>query len=720
MGLTRWPNRPRRRPPSPRLPSLRPPIAAPPPAPDTRPAPLALTISGGATLGVHEAGYLYLLTEALRRADDAPRLALATGASAGSVNTLLAVLGACQPAIDAPADSPGWALWVDNGLADLQDPGFSSPVSLFSQRALFEQRAVVAQAWAAGLDADCDVVVSLPVTRLRSVEVAVSDALAFPRQTQRFVVRVQGHGPGRPPTLQSVRDPASYGLPFTGDVDADLRLLWQVVVASAAFPGAFAPVTIGYCEPLADTCDAPTASAAFIDGGVFDNVPLRMAHRLTADLPQVRHVYLDPAIRSYPEPSHAAPAGSDLSLGSFLADFASGFVAQARTHELFALAEQDPDVFHQTEVALSRAPQAGAHLQNFFGMFDRDLRAFDHALGMFDAWSDLARVTGLAEPPPALAARWDDPSWTAPACVRGWYERDPALQARCSGPEWHDLRVLIAVSLARVYSTCQGLSPALPAVRAHPHCAAAADGALPPTVVAGLGDPADALKRPGEDDLTHALRLMAAFGYAWDDLGLRAEDARRAPGVMADHLDTSLRGLARAQDDPIRRRLVLVAGRQGIGAVLEPPSDPARVYLLSGTVAEIGGSVQPLRGVEGARLHAAVQGDGLISVFTRDAEELSVSPAVGVEIDPWPRPSKAVSAVFGGRMAWQLGTPDGVGTRSCPTTTDPRLCSQPVAQAYTAATIARLLRVQLELDLHPWLPHAGTRYDVQIAVGPEF
>ena len=154
--------------------------------------------------------------------------------------------------------------------------------------------------------------------------------------------------------------------------------------------------------------------------------------------------------------------------------------------------------------------------------------------------------------------------------------------------------------------------------------------------------------------------------------------------------------------------------------MLTPPSDPARIHLLSGTVAEIGGSVQVLRGVEGARLHAAVQGDGLVSVFTRDSEELSVSPAAGLEIDPWPRPTGAATAVFGGRMAWQLGVPDGAGRRACPTTTDPRLCSQPVLQAYTAATVARLLRLQLQLDLHPWLPHPGTRYDLQIAVGPEF
>lgn len=52
----------------PAAPSVEPPASVAP----TAPPPLALTISGGATLGVHEAGYLYLLTEALRRADAPP------------------------------------------------------------------------------------------------------------------------------------------------------------------------------------------------------------------------------------------------------------------------------------------------------------------------------------------------------------------------------------------------------------------------------------------------------------------------------------------------------------------------------------------------------------------------------------------------------------------------------------------------------------------------
>lgn len=41
-------------------------------------------------------------------------------------------------------------------------------------------------------------------------------------------------------------------------------------------------------------------------------------------------------------------------------------------------------------------------------------------------------------------------------------------------------------------------------------------------------------------------------------------------------------------------------------------------------------------------------------------------------------------------------------------------------QAYGAATAFGVFRTQVELDLHPWLPHDGPRYDLQVAVGPAF
>lgn len=697
---------------------LAPPTAPPPAA--IPPDRLALTISGGATLGVHEAGTLYLLGQAAEALSPGPELVLATGASAGSGNTLLAVLELCgQPAAD-PADSLGWQLWVDNGLDAITPPGHRSPTALFSQEAMFQQRDRVAERWSAGLRDGCAVTVSLPVTRLESEEVTVADHLHLPRQTMRFVVRIDGHGPGTPPSISTVRLPGSAQLPLTGDPLDDLALLWEVVVASAAFPFAFEPVRLGYCAPEAPRCDEAERVAWFVDGGVFDNVPLRMAHRLTADVPGVRHVYLDPAIRAWPTPAPPGGPPGALDLAGYIAHFAGGFVSQARSHEVFALAEDDPEVVSATHVMRSRFPQAGAHLGNFFGLFDQDLRAFDFTLGMYDAWHALDALAGPGARE-AVAPRLGRPGWRRLACLRSWADGEEALRSACEGDELHDFRVLVAVAIAHAAAACSDPAVAAQAGPEHHVCARAGEqpAALLP-LLPGLTDPAQVLRQPGESDLDWTLRLMAAGGYRWTELGLEGDEADRAAGAMADRLAGSIRAMARAQGDPVQGRLLAVAGEQALAHSLAPPTDPRRLYLLGGTVAEVGASAQVAPGLPWARAHAMVQGDGLVSALTRDGEELSVSPGVGVELDPTPRSTGLLAPVFGARMTWQLGAADRGGAGSCAETVDPRLCSQGVVQGYGAVTVLGVFRTQVEVDVHPWLPGDGPRYDLQIAVGPEF
>jgi hypothetical protein len=683
---------------------------------------LALTISGGATLGVHEAGTLYLLGQAANALDPGPELVLATGASAGSGNTLLSVFEMCPVEQTAdPVDSLGWQVWVGSGFDQLTPDTHRSPVAVFSQDAVYEQLGLVSAAWDRGLREDCSVVVSLPVTRLQSVDVVVAPGLRLPRQTLRFVVRIDGRGPGQPPTLTRVSDPASYQLPLSGDPQTDLALLWEVVVASAAFPFAFDPVSIGYCDPDAPTCTEPQHTAWFIDGGVFDNVPLRMAHRLTADQPGVRHVYLDPAIRAYPELPPASASTDRPDLPGYLSQFLGGFVGQARSHEVFALAEHDPDVVEATHVPQSRFPQAGAHLNNFFGVFDRDLRVFDFTLGMVDAWAELPELAGDPNARAALAPRLDRPGWQHFACLQGWVDGDSSGKAACAGEEMHNFRVLTGVALARAWSACRDPAVAAQATAGHRVCANASS---PPTellpLLPGITDAAQLLQQPDEDDLSYTLRLMAAGGYQWTDLGLERDEAARAAGVMADRLAASVRVMAREQGNPVQARLLAIGGEQALAHVLAAPTDPRHLHLLGGTVAEIGASTQVSPRLAWARLHGVVQGDGLVSMLTRDAEELSISPGLGVEFDPAPRSTGALAPVLGARMTWQLSAADGAGSRRCSPALDARLCSQGVAQAYGAVTALGLFRTQVELDLHPWQPHDGPLYDLQIAVGPEF
>src|SRR5262249_32845692 len=61
-----------------------------------RPEAIALTASGGVSLGAYQAGYLYFATETVRRTPTAPPLRLVTGASAGSINAFLTAVSSCR------------------------------------------------------------------------------------------------------------------------------------------------------------------------------------------------------------------------------------------------------------------------------------------------------------------------------------------------------------------------------------------------------------------------------------------------------------------------------------------------------------------------------------------------------------------------------------------------------------------------------------------------
>ena len=72
-------------------------------------ADLAVTISGGVSLGSYEAGYLYLSTQTVRHTRGRYTLRLLTGASAGGVNALVTAINSCRPPNRDPHDDLGWA-----------------------------------------------------------------------------------------------------------------------------------------------------------------------------------------------------------------------------------------------------------------------------------------------------------------------------------------------------------------------------------------------------------------------------------------------------------------------------------------------------------------------------------------------------------------------------------------------------------------------------------
>src|SRR4029077_1383995 len=99
-------------------------ITNPTPCDETR-YPTLLTVEGGGSLGVYEAGMTYLLVDVFKRKwrhwPVSPRidrllplcLSVATGASAGNINSFLAAANWCDVNVDpSPEKSLFWTAWI--------------------------------------------------------------------------------------------------------------------------------------------------------------------------------------------------------------------------------------------------------------------------------------------------------------------------------------------------------------------------------------------------------------------------------------------------------------------------------------------------------------------------------------------------------------------------------------------------------------------------------
>src|SRR5437660_11772173 len=124
-------------------------LAAPPPS-GAR-GKLALTISGGVSLGSYEAGLTWAIVQYLRVSENASDLAAVTGASAGAANALMAAAMWCEDRGETGDADPDrnlfHDLWAPIGLEDVlpDDPsGFTSADALFAaaplERALRQLR----------------------------------------------------------------------------------------------------------------------------------------------------------------------------------------------------------------------------------------------------------------------------------------------------------------------------------------------------------------------------------------------------------------------------------------------------------------------------------------------------------------------------------------------------------------------------------------------------
>lgn len=728
---------------------------------------MGLTVSGGVSLGSFEAGYLYYLFETLKLNPGLVEPRIFTGASAGSVNALLSLMASCGPAQKRPDESLFYQTWIPIGLNGLFDPDQSTPTGLFTRQPLMDSVERVKTEWNRGLPASCDATLGVATTRVTAARVdLVKDRVTLPRTEAKFVLRVRGRGPGKAPLLSNYVTPDNPLqrplLPAASDGNIEFGALANVLLASASFPLAFQPMPILHCPtsgvlaPGADPeappmCRADQAQTLlFIDGGVFDNQPLRLAVQLAQrglvrvdgrntwrPVPNLQNdqppedslfIYVDPDVEVLPNLESPESAPDDATL-SYVLHIVGQLVSSGRTKELQALLEDQLSVRQHIGSTRSYFMPLSQPLRNFFGFFEHDVRVHDFYLGMHSAHRYFDESVRPWAKLPAL--KWPEETWSreSPELAKSWqplqcmqFAFDGKGDAKACEGLPKNLRAGVQTTLDRLYARCDHLARATTALgkpippTSHEHCRRAFLQESPP-VLPGLGDDRDWRRGADESELDHQLRRLAANGFHFEDLGLPANRSSGARRAVSQKVAEMVRALSKGQQD-VGGMVLPLAGRLGAQALDYNPPE-STMHLLIGKGIEFQYSVASgdprlswLRGTLG------VVGDGLLSlVGPASGRYFALLPMAGGEAELGPLSGWRLQTRLGLRAGFSFSTADRFASVGCDQT---RPCSRMVAEVYASVTFYQLVRLQLGFGFAPPMRELPWSFSLVPQLGVEF
>ncbi len=441
----------------------------------------ALAIKGGVSLGSYEAGLNWVLIEEIKHYEknNHGQLKVFTGASAGSINTIISALNYCRLDSSSIEDNLYRAAW-DVGIIDLRrhrpDKGdisenlkfyltaetdSSSAIQTKYEGGLFSRTALLPSAKALyraiedaqfPLNPNCDIDIGLAVTKLipdnyeeNRIELT-SQRYVFPLNVSivnnKLVFKNIYHD-GFRINRNYLLLPEKNGLVETHQVI-------KLALASSAFPLAFAPVNLEYCEKIhGDDISSDRIcpqgysykNALFSDGGIFNNAPIGSAidifardKQCDADsskpcvqseelFDQAVFGYIDPAkhrgyfnddisneterLQNIPQDIYISGfvdylyLGADIMSSGILAELHDSVrrlnaIKQRRLLNNGEWANQDTDDLYPKLFTSTRFyPVVGDYLQHFGAFFDKEFRNFDFYIGVYDGIINTSRYRCL-------------------------------------------------------------------------------------------------------------------------------------------------------------------------------------------------------------------------------------------------------------------------------------------------------------------------------------
>lgn len=382
---------------------------------------VAMAIKGGISLGAYEAGLAWAIVDYYRtqRSQSNDGLA-AVGTSAGGINALLAAITWCSSesergTVEENLIQQTWYEIGAEGLLPSPDASRRDGEGLLS-RAAFRPvlDRILERLLSKSFQPGCWAELGLTVTRFTPVV----GKNGLPRQSERIWLKLEvgedggvtfrnaHHRAEKEPVLALFENEKGF---------VDPRLVLNAVLASSAFPWAFTPVPLqtkrlqnqrsddwdgrfcwpayrlaGHWYPMSAVTARVSNCAGFVDGGVFNNLPLDMLFYYSASVAYV----LDPTLPSRPSVS----IGSARSVLSWL-----GFLGN--TVDTATLSAKPVAPLHGATVLKRNHRLFADQIAHFGAFLHPHMRTVDYQIGVFDGYSlvgvedPIAHILGVATKP---------------------------------------------------------------------------------------------------------------------------------------------------------------------------------------------------------------------------------------------------------------------------------------------------------------------------------
>lgn len=440
-----------------------------------------LALKGGISLGSYETGANRTILKYLQQNRDKAQLVSFSGASAGSLNSVLSALDQCvinkqisnedvqrflneskrydekfkrnflrkfseiTDSLDNNFMRSAWDLGIDDlvptGENEVsyktrfkydQNKHGATDVGLFSRISFEEKRVILELLKNREARPDCDIAITMSITKFKAFEYEIS-SIGATIKLQRFVVPIrvifdpdtgkiafrnfnldlfepQEQQANHNAQQASKKIPGPY-LKLLEDCDANgtcqvgFDAIWNLAMASSAFPFAFHPVKLTVCYPhlldKGEHCtEGEAETALFSDGGLFDNSPIGVAWDLSEVFRSHSYhnrkiIYINPdsfrTVRSKPKSvEHSSNIGAMEYLDYFSDSFNTAHESIYKSSLQEILSEETGS---RNFYISSRYHHLLADLHLHFGAFyAREYRMHDYLVGVYDGANVIAQL----------------------------------------------------------------------------------------------------------------------------------------------------------------------------------------------------------------------------------------------------------------------------------------------------------------------------------------